>query len=1079
MRTPLQTAALVLAMSTGAQLGCLPEENQTSSTGSAGRMANADAQQASAAGTSTDQGQTTGGDSLQTDGEVIANSTGGASTDESRPSPQGGVSLQNQPGGAPVPGGANTIAGADADGGHDGSSAGADARGGHDGSSGGAHADRAGEMAETAGRINLGGGPGEGASDGPRAGRSTGDSPMTAGTSDGSDDGGSAAAGHSGCTPRPEVCDGRDDDCDGQVDEAVEDVDMACQGRCGAGRMVCDNGALVCQPDRLPQVEICNGIDDDCDTEIDEGVMPEPCDTTAFGRCRDGVRECVGGALSECVSMRQPTLESCNDIDDDCDGETDEPYVAMGLGDACRHGIGACAADGRLVCNAGGGGLECDGVLGQPRPERCNGQDDDCNGTTDDVAGLNEACTRGTGICLGRGVRRCIDNTLECVADEGQPRQEVCNGEDDDCDGTVDEGFNEGQTCRLGNNLCDLGIVRCRLDGSQFCAASALVLPGQPEPEGCNTIDDDCDGEVDEGNPEGGAACNTGLTGTCLVGEQVCTAGAFVCLPPTRNDPERCNGQDDDCDERVDEGFDVTSDVLHCGACNQACPEPLNTTAVCQSGQCSAPCDPDTYDNDDEPGCEYACTRTGNGRSGLDPCDGADDDCDGRADEGHIGEPCDTDELGMCREGVSVCRDGLVECVYATEPVCEVEDGRRKDEDCDGQVDEASGAIAACAPPDSLLERVCIQDNQFYYGMDMVLDGDDIVFSRANLLLGSLHLTRLRKDGSHTDERIQTGVLRLGAQNTFDDSDLIKFNDQFAVCYQKRDTFFVSIRQNDGTWVHETVVDGASAGADCALAIQNGFLVTAYTRGNELWFGTRIGDDNWSHERIDGANGDVVGQDLDLVIHNNLAFVAHRNDTQGRLRLTYQDDARRWLQLNGPPPVDQTGDSVPDPQFGSGFRPALRVTDTVVQVAHGTRPQDPDETGDGYLLWSQTSQPPGDRFTTENVSSQDGYGGGQALVDYGSGYILLSRYRLVSALFSNVFRLETAKSTDRRIARILPDDNFDGVDFKHNRLNAASDKHGLPVYSFVFQQGAVAQVCVYRPLDTDRDGTPDVIEAGQ
>ena len=85
-----------------------------------------------------------------------------------------------------------------------------------------------------------------------------------------------------------------------------------------------------------------------------------------------------------------------------------------------------------------------------------------------------------------------------------------------------------------------------------------------------------------------------------------------------------------------------------------------------------------------------------------------------------------------------------------------------------------------------------------------------------------------------------------------------------------------------------------------------------------------------------------------------------------------------------------------------------------------------------------------------------------------------------TALFGNVYRLETAKSTDRRITRILPLDNFDGfLDYKYLRLTAASDEHGLPVYGFVIQQGASAQVCVYRPLDSDRDGTPDVIEAGQ
>ena len=63
-----------------------------------------------------------------------------------------------------------------------------------------------------------------------------------------------------------------------------------------------------------------------------------------------------------------------------------------------------------------------------------------------------------------------------------------------------------------------------------------------------------------------------------------------------------------------------------------------------------------------------------------------------------------------------------------------------------------------------------------------------------------------------------------------------------------------------------------------------------------------------------------------------------------------------------------------DPAFGSGFRPSIMVTNDGVRIVHGTRPQTPDTTGDGYVLASRTSIPPDGRFLTEFVSGQDGFG---------------------------------------------------------------------------------------------------------
>ncbi len=100
--------------------------------------------------------------------------------------------------------------------------------------------------------------------------------------------------------------------------------------------------------------------------------------------------------------------------------------------------------------------------------------------------------------------------------------------------------------------------------------------------------------------------------------------------------PEQCNYEDDDCDTVVDNGFDLSSDVLHCGACGFVCSN-ANAEPACIDGLCMiASCNEGFHDVNGNPydGCEYECTRTVINESDADgTCtDGQDNDCDGRTD---------------------------------------------------------------------------------------------------------------------------------------------------------------------------------------------------------------------------------------------------------------------------------------------------------------------------------------------------------------------------------------------------------------------------------------------------------------
>ena len=268
----------------------------------------------------------------------------------------------------------------------------------------------------------------------------------------------------------------------------------------------------------------------------DAGPSPtaDAAHADATGGCADadgdGYTTCEGDCDDHSPYIHPAATEICDTVDNNCDGAVDEGFPELGT--ACSAGTGACAGTGILVCAPDGLGLSCTAQAAGGSDERCDGVDNNCNGSIDEgVAGCcNEGETRPCGLDEGvctAGTQTCgADQTFGACSGRGPDPKELCNGLDDDCDGRADEDVEDprlGQSCDTqAPGVCAAGRWSCQ-SGAMNCAPLA-----QPSDERCNNVDDNCDGQVDEGlrNPAG-----------------VCCASAV----------ETCDGTDEDCDGQIDE----------------------------------------------------------------------------------------------------------------------------------------------------------------------------------------------------------------------------------------------------------------------------------------------------------------------------------------------------------------------------------------------------------------------------------------------------------------------------------------------------------------------------------------------
>ncbi len=554
-----------------------------------------------------------------------------------------------------------------------------------------------------------------------------------------------------------EACNGIDDDCDGLVDDDdspadpttwFEDLDGDGYGG--------STSAVSC--DAPTGFVSLDGDCDDTDTDYHPGASESDCADPADYNCdgSTGYADNDGDGWAACEecddtdsAVSPSATETCNGLDDDCDGTTDGPGASDALtwyadDDGDGHGDGAvttpdCEAPTGFVATSD----DCDDTDGAVSPsatESCNGLDDDCDGLVDDddstvsdpstwyadadsdgygnASATRDACDVPAGYVADNA--DCDDTS----SDVSPADTEACNGIDDDCDGLSDDSdpsvsgqatsYDDGDGDGYGDAsdaTTSCSTPSGNVSNDDDCDdTSSDVSPA--DTERCNSIDDDCDGSTDESSAvdaatwyrdadSDGYGLATSSTAACsapsgyVSNDDDCNDGSAAISPA---DSEVCDAAntDEDCDGTTDDADSSASgkSTFYADSDGDGYGDAAASTAYCDAPS-------GVVSNDDD------CDDTSASVSPADTeyCNGEDDDCDGSTDENSAADAitwyrdADSDGYGQSSSTTAAC--SLPSGYAATGGDCddsnsseypgatEVCDG--DDDDCDGSADE-SGA---------------------------------------------------------------------------------------------------------------------------------------------------------------------------------------------------------------------------------------------------------------------------------------------------------------------------------------------------------------------------------------------------
>ena len=574
-----------------------------------------------------------------------------------------------------------------------------------------------------------------------------------------------------------ELCNGVDDDCDGDIDEDsaadaatwYQDGDgdgygdaastvVACDEPSGysADATDCDDTDAAVSP---AGAERCNGVDDDCDGDVDEGVQDtfhadadgdgwgDAAVTTTACDLPSGYADNDGDCDDSDAAVSPDGVEQCNGYDDDCDGAVDEASSSDaatwyadddgdGFGDAAAT-TASCVQPSGYVADAS----DCDdgdAAVSPDASELCDGVDNDCDGAVDedsaadaatwyadvdgdgygDAGSATAACSQPSGTVADASD---CDDADAAVSPAGT---EQCNGYDDDCDGVVDEDSSSDAAIWYadvdGDGYGDAGssTAACSqpsgtvADASDCDDSDPSAFPGATEQ--CDGVDNDCDGVVDEDDASDASTWYADSDGD---GYGDASASAPACSQPSgyvadSSDcddadaavspagTEQCNGLDDDCDGAVDEDSAVDAATWYADVDGDGYGDAGSATAACSqpSGYVADASDCDDGDAAVSP-------------AGVEACNGYDDDCDGLVDDADAGPTGtstwyadgDGDSYGAAGSSTTACAQPSGYVADASD--CDDGDAAVSpagtelcngyDDDCDGAVDEASAADAA------------------------------------------------------------------------------------------------------------------------------------------------------------------------------------------------------------------------------------------------------------------------------------------------------------------------------------------------------------------------------------------------